>query len=108
MSKSILNPKRPPYFPLFSAILILGGCSDEQPAGSQPEEMVVGEESMPAPAETSWPVGGELVYVSNEDSGNISIISTLDNQVVATMDVGRRPRGIRVAPGGEKVYVALW
>jgi YVTN family beta-propeller protein len=49
----------------------------------------------------------ELVYVSNEDSGDLSVISTATNEVLATIPVGKRPRGVRVTPDGRTVYVAL-
>ncbi|MDH5622523.1 MAG: beta-propeller fold lactonase family protein, partial [Gammaproteobacteria bacterium] len=48
-----------------------------------------------------------MIYVSNEDSGDISIIATATNQVVTTLEVGRRPRGIKVNGIGDKVFVAL-
>lgn len=54
-----------------------------------------------------WPADGSLVYVSNEDSGDISIISTATNQVVTTLNVGQRPRGIRVSHDGRKLFIAL-
>jgi YVTN family beta-propeller protein len=47
------------------------------------------------------------VYVSNEKSGDVTIINGGDNQVLATIPVGKRPRGIHASPDGKKVYVAL-
>ena len=49
----------------------------------------------------------ELVYVTNEDAGTISIISTATRKVIGEVDVGTRPRGIEVSRDGERVYVAL-
>jgi YVTN family beta-propeller protein len=49
----------------------------------------------------------EWVYITNEDSEDLSIISTLTNEVVATIPVGKRPRGIRIAPDGKTVFVAI-
>ncbi|MEY4905639.1 MAG: hypothetical protein RLZZ292_3454, partial [Bacteroidota bacterium] len=49
----------------------------------------------------------EWVYITNEDSEDLSIISTLTNEVVATVPVGKRPRGIRIAPDGKSVFVAI-
>ena len=49
----------------------------------------------------------ELVYVTNEDAGTISIISTASQRVIGEIDVGTRPRGIEVSPAGDVVYVAL-
>src|SRR4029453_1270892 len=47
------------------------------------------------------------VYVTNEVSGDISVIDTASQTVVATVMVGKRPRGIKVSPDGGYVYVAL-
>ena len=49
----------------------------------------------------------ELVYVTNEDSGELSIISSQNNEVVSTIYIGKRPRGVRVSRDGRTVYVAL-
>jgi YVTN family beta-propeller protein len=53
------------------------------------------------------PSGAPLTYVSNEGSGDITVIDTGTDSVVATIHVGKRPRGIRVSPDGKAVYVAL-
>jgi YVTN family beta-propeller protein len=60
---------------------------------------------MPATAPSAE--SGERVYVSNEDSGDVSVISTATNEVIATIGVGKRPRGIRVSRDGRTVYAAL-
>ena len=65
---------------------------------------VPGEESADHPPP---PAGPELVLVSNEDSGDISIIDPATNRVVTTIPVGRRPRGIKAGPDGRSIYVAL-
>jgi len=46
------------------------------------------------------------IFVSNERSGDISIIDGSDFKVVGTIPVGKRPRGIHVSPDGKTVYVA--
>ncbi len=61
-----------------------------------------------AGATLSVPGGsGELVYASNEDSRNLTVIDASTDSVVATIEVGTRPRGVRVSPDGKTVYVAL-
>lgn len=50
---------------------------------------------------------GPLAFVSNERSGTVSVIDLTSDSVIATIDVGGRPRGIRSSPHGERVYVAL-
>lgn len=49
-----------------------------------------------------------LVYVTNEDSNNVSVINRQSGEIVATIMVGKKPRGIAVSQGRErpKVYVA--
>jgi len=48
-----------------------------------------------------------LIYVTNEDSNTVSVISGASNEVIATIPVGKRPRGIKVSPEGDVFYVAL-
>ena len=50
---------------------------------------------------------GYQVFVSNEKSGNLTVISGADFKVTATIPVGKRPRGIHASPDGKTVYVAL-
>jgi YVTN family beta-propeller protein len=47
------------------------------------------------------------VFVSNERSGDVTIISGSDFKVVGTIPVGKRPRGIQASPDGKTVYVAM-
>src|SRR6204780_3907574 len=47
------------------------------------------------------------IFVSNEKSGDVTVINGSDLKVVATIPVGKRPRGIQVSPDGKTVYVAL-
>jgi YVTN family beta-propeller protein len=49
----------------------------------------------------------ERVYVSDEDGGNVIVISTSSDSVVARIAVGKRPRGLRVSPDGTRLFVAL-
>jgi YVTN family beta-propeller protein len=51
--------------------------------------------------------GSYEIFVSNERSGDITVIEGSDFKVVATVPVGKRPRGIHASPDGERVYVAL-
>jgi YVTN family beta-propeller protein len=50
---------------------------------------------------------GEYVYVTNEDSRNITVIDARNDRVVTTIEVGTRPRGVKVSSDGRTVYVAL-
>ena len=48
-----------------------------------------------------------LIAVSNEKSGDVTFIDGGSRQVVATVAVGHRPRGIHPSPDGRFVYVAI-
>lgn len=50
---------------------------------------------------------GELAYVTNEEGRTLTVIQTSNDSVVATLEVGTRPRGVRVGRDGRMVYVAL-
>lgn len=47
------------------------------------------------------------VYVSNERSGDVTVIDGAKRTAVATIPVGKRPRGIHPSPDGKLLYVAL-
>ena len=47
------------------------------------------------------------LYVTNENSGDLSVIDTATRQVIATIPLGKRPRGIKVSPDGATMYIAL-
>jgi YVTN family beta-propeller protein len=54
------------------------------------------------------PVGGAYqIYVTNERSGDLTVINGTDFKVAATIPVGKRPRGIHVSPDRKTLYVAL-
>jgi YVTN family beta-propeller protein len=58
--------------------------------------------SAPARAADSY-----QIYVSNERSGDVTVIDGASLKAVATFPVGKRPRGIHASPDGKTVYVAL-
>jgi len=47
------------------------------------------------------------VYITNERSGDVTVIDPRDNQVIATIPVGKRPRGICADAHRSRLYVAL-
>ena len=56
---------------------------------------------------TACAQGGSVIYVTNEDSNSVTMISGDSHEVIATIPVGKRPRGIKVSPDGSMFYVAL-
>ena len=83
-----------------TVLLLAAACGKEHPS-------LGGRADTTAAASTSTGPVGELAYVTNEDSQNLSVIDTRTDSVVATIAVGTRPRGVKVSPDGRTVYVAL-
>jgi YVTN family beta-propeller protein len=79
---------------LAASLLAFGvGCS-RSPQQSQQAE---------APAQSP----GFRIYVTNEVSGDLTIIDSATYNVIATVPLGKRPRGIHASPDGKTLYVAL-
>ena len=76
------------FLPLAVALLLISGCATEE---DQPQ-----------------PTGGAYrVYVTNETSGDLSIIDPPTRQVVGRVPLGKRPRGIVASPDNRLLYIAL-
>ena len=56
---------------------------------------------------TSVFAAGYQVFVTNERSGDVTVINGGDFSVAATIAVGKRPRGIHASPDGKTIYIAL-
>ena len=77
--------------------LMLAGCARDQPQPATP----------PAAAEPAVSTPAGRLYVTNENSGDLTVIDTATRQVIASIPLGKRPRGIKVSPDGSTLYVAL-
>ncbi len=75
-----------------SSTLLLWGCG----GGTT-------QESVKAPE----PEGAYRVYVTNEASGDLTVIDSARHEVIATVKLGKRPRGIHASPDGKTLYIAL-
>lgn len=76
-------------WPVLLALPFLQGCDQHKPA-EQPKQA----------AGTCW-----RVYAANELSNDITVIDEPSHKVLATIKVGKRPRGMAISGG--KLYVAL-
>src|SRR5258708_36866202 len=61
----------------------------------------------PGPARPNPSARDPLVYASNERGNSVSVISARTNAVLATIPVGKRPRGLALSPDHATAYVAL-
>ena len=51
------------------------------------------------------PAGAFTAYVSNEKDNTMTVVDTATMQVVKTVPVGQRPRGITISHDGKFVYL---
>lgn len=61
----------------------------------------------PEAGEQRSPVGGYYIYVTNEVSGDVSVIDPVSRKTTAVIALGKRPRGMALSPDGSLLYVAL-
>lgn len=80
---------------LAALALAAASCTQQTPPVAKTQEVA-------APARPSY-----SVYVSNENSGDVTVIDGDKLEVAATIPVGKRPRGIHSSADGQVVYVAL-
>ena len=86
-------------------VALAAGCSGPErpsPNSGNPTTTAAAPTTAPVPP----PVAGR-VFVTNENGGDISVIDVATQKVVATIPVGKRPRGIRLSRDGSQVFVAL-
>ena len=79
----------------------LSACGGSAPQPAQPVATAKPVEQAPPPQ----PALG--LYVTNEQSGDLSVIDVNTAMVVGTIKLGKRPRGIATSPDGTRLYVAL-
>jgi YVTN family beta-propeller protein len=51
--------------------------------------------------------GAPRIYTTNEVSGDLSVIDSGSRGIIATVLLGKRPRGIHASPDGRTLYIAL-
>ncbi|WP_371068346.1 YncE family protein, partial [Salmonella enterica] len=65
----------------------------------------IGNSTASAASNSVTPTIAPFAYVPNALNGNVSVIDTATNTVVATIPVGSNPQGAAVHPSGGLVYV---
>lgn len=101
-------------FPLLAALLLACRGPEAERAdapGDDTGSIAADEAETPADTvaarEGGGPARGPLVYVSNEDSNDMTVIDSSTDSVIATVPVGKRPRGVQVSPDGGTIYLAV-
>ena len=83
-------------------LLLSLACNRETPAPGAGNTSAA-----PAPAAAPAPPPALRVFVTNEASGDLTVIDAANQTVIATAPLGKRPRGIKPSPDGKSLYVAL-
>lgn len=58
--------------------------------------------ALPFLAQPAW---ANMVYVSNEKDNTVTVVDSKTMEVVKTINVGQRPRGITISHDGKLLYV---
>src|SRR5262245_50672553 len=82
------------------AIVLASACGQEPPKPAATAAPPAAPAAPPAPPAVR-------VFVTNEASGDLSVIDAATQTVIATAPLGKRPRGIKASPDGKLLYVAL-
>src|SRR5215475_8984198 len=82
-------------FLMFGACLVMLGAGCSTPAPVQEAEKKAPESTAPR------------LFVTNEVSGDMTVIDSATYKVIATVPLGKRPRGIHASPDRKTIYVAL-
>nr|PZN60811.1 MAG: hypothetical protein DIU62_14175 [Pseudomonadota bacterium] len=93
-------------------LAMLAGCGGRAPDPQQAAAPSGTEQAASRPAHVPGSVpplqaGSYRVLVTNERSGDLSVIDGPTRQVLATVPLGKRPRGLKISPDGKRLYVAL-
>jgi YVTN family beta-propeller protein len=86
---------------LFGAALVATACSNSSPTSEAPS---VDAATPPPIMQKAF---GPRLLVTNEASGDLTVMDLATRQVTATIPLGKRPRGIVVGPDRKMAYVAL-
>jgi YVTN family beta-propeller protein len=90
-----------------SSILILAFALVAAACGGSEPGNTAATTTTPAAGTTTPAAPPIRVYVTNEASGDLTVIDGTAKTVVATAPLGKRPRGIKATPDGKSLYVAL-
>jgi YVTN family beta-propeller protein len=88
-----------------AGLMLASACN----RAAAPEGSTTAAPAAESPAAPAAPAlqGAYGVYVTNEQSGDLTVIDPATNTALATIPLGKRPRGIRSAPNGTQLYIAL-
>ena len=91
--------KRYAWFGIVVALGVAAACSSEAPKPAP---------APPTAAAPAPPLEPRVkVFITNEASGDLTVIDADTQTLVGTFPLGKRPRGIKASPDGKSLFVAL-
>src|SRR5581483_10585185 len=97
----IIPPMKSRYQSALALAAVAAACGGGSPQ-AQPTATAQAPAAAPAPAPPKV-----RVYVTNEWSGDLTVINGDTQEAIGTYNLGKRPRGIQASPDGKSLYVAL-
>src|SRR5271165_1236330 len=86
--------------PIFALILIaVAARPASKPSVSSPSDRYL------SPIELALSADGRQLYVVCQGSDELRVLDAVSGKVVATVPVGRAPRGITLSPDGNQIYI---
>jgi YVTN family beta-propeller protein len=90
------------FVALGCVVAVVSGCKGT----STPPQNATPAPQAAAPAPAVNP-NGPRIYVSDETGRDVVVIDPDAGQVVARIEVGKRPRGVRLSKDGKQLFIAL-
>ena len=69
--------------------------------------VILNDAAHAAPPVADATAAAHRIYVSNEGSGDMTVIDGGTLRALATIKLGKRPRGIQASPDGKTLFIAL-
>ena len=91
----------------FSVLVVLAACRTNDTRQRAETAAATTNPETGLAASAARRSGAPLVFVTNEDSDNVTIIDSGTDSVIATVPAGKRPRGVRLSPDGKTLFVAV-
>src|SRR4051794_2247052 len=82
--------------------VLAAGCNS-----SAPPQNAAPAAAPPAAAPASAKPSGPRIYVSDEQGRDVVVIDVAAGEVVGRIEVGKRPRGLRLTRDGKQLMIAL-
>jgi PQQ-dependent catabolism-associated beta-propeller protein len=89
------------------ACVLLGGLAACDSRGPNPAETAAPDSAPPRQSEEKSALQPHRIYATNEMSGDMTVVDGQTHRVLATVALGKRPRGIQLSPDGTQLFVAL-